>query len=70
MQLEINVHENIKVVDSLGGAIAIISEMIKEYIESDIVGPLNFTIRKLDSRAPPALSINVGESVKVKDKLV
>ena len=70
MNLEIKVFEEITVVDFIGDAIEFVTETIRKWFASDDDRPLQITISKVRSRAPPALGVSVGEAVRIKDRLV
>jgi len=70
VNLEIQVFEQVSVVDSIVDAIRVIKDAIKKWIDSGDQHPLKITISKINSRGPPSLGVAVGESVRIKDRLV
>lgn len=70
MTLEIRVHEDIKVVDSLGEAIRIIVRAFKKWAKHEDIREFQIVIKKVSDRAPPALGINVSDTSKIVDRLV
>lgn len=70
MSLEIRVFEQVNVVDTIGDAIRIIKDAIRKWFSSGDQNPLKIEVSKVNSRGPPALGVDVGESVRIKDRLV
>ena len=68
--LEIKVFDEIKVVDCFTDAVVILEKAILKILASDSDSPVSITIRKVKNNSPPALGINVGETVVIKDRLV
>lgn len=69
MILEIQVQDKVLVAESIGEAVSLIERLIKEFLEDDARAVLQINITKLDSRAPPALGINVSDTFAVGDML-
>lgn len=65
--LEIKVTESVQVVDTLPEVQKLVEKIILEWFESGKTTPLEITIERKETRAPPALGINVGEEVKLKE---
>jgi hypothetical protein len=70
MALEIYVYDEVHVSDDFNEAVEFVVETIKKWFESDEVKDLEVVMKKIGDRSPPALEINVGENVKVVDKVV
>jgi hypothetical protein len=68
--LEINVFDESKVVDSMGDAVVVMERIIQKILASDSDIPVTITVKRVKNNSPPALGINVGETVVIKDRLV
>lgn len=67
--LEIKVKDEIKVYDNLEEGLFNVEKIIHEWFVSGDNSPLTITLSKVEDRGPPALGINVTDSVKAKEAL-
>lgn len=68
--LEISVFDTITTIDTLAGAIEFVVETIKKWFASDDIRALQMTLTKVQRRGPPALGINVNDTISAKGGLV
>ena len=68
--LEIKVNDTITIRDTLQDTIDYITSIVKEWYWSDSKEPLSITVKKNPPRGPPALGINVSDSVQAEGGLV
>jgi hypothetical protein len=64
--LEIHVFDTVQVADSLKEALRIILEAFKKWHQTDEDVPFTLTVKRINNKAPPALEIHVGDTVKAK----
>lgn len=69
MNLEIHVKDNISVFDKVGDAIAYIEEVVKSFMADDTQNTITINlVKSIPTRGPPALGVNVSESINTVDK--
>ena len=68
--LEINVCDLISVCDTLEQAEQVVLEFIRRWYVSGDNKPLTITIKKIESRGPPVVKINVADVMKVQGAMV
>lgn len=69
--LQINVHDDIIVSETIEEVIKIVTEYIQKWFDSEDSAPLTITLTKVRGQAPPkTLYINVNDSVGVAGGLV
>ena len=70
MNLEVKVNEKIIVADSIEDVVRIIEDEIMSWSSRDgDDAPLQITVSKVKSRAPPALGVNVSDGVGANESL-
>lgn len=62
--LQIKVTDNIKVVDTFAQAVKVIVAAFKKWVNSNDDKPFRLSVHRKEGRDPPALEVNVNESVK------
>jgi hypothetical protein len=67
--LEIQVNDTVTIVDGLVQAIEVITRVVEGWLRSANEKPLVIILTKMESRAPPELSISVNDSVSAKGGL-
>lgn len=67
--LNIKVSDTVHAYDSIEEALPALIKFVSDWYNSDDKQPLQITLTKIEGRAPPALGIYVGDTMKTEDIL-